>query len=108
MSVSGIECVRLPDVPAIVMLYVPGFTGLFTRIVSPEEPDPLTVVELHDAEARCGIPLTVRVTGPVKPFSDDTEMVSVPVPLRGICNVVGAAESEKSPAEVTFNVTLTE
>jgi len=89
-------------------LYVPLFAGLLARIASTELPDPDTVVELHDPEARDGTPLTLNETVPLNPCTADTVTVSVPVEPREICRVVGEAESAKSPVEVTINVTFTE
>ena len=64
---SGIECERLPDVPVIVRVYVPERAGLVALIVSTDEPPSDTVVGLSEAETRCGIPLTLKETVPVKP-----------------------------------------
>lgn len=81
---------------------------MFTRIERIEEPEPVTVDGFQDPEVRAGKPLTLRETAPVKPETAVTTTVSEPLPPRGICSVDGEAESEKSPAEVTLNVTLTE
>jgi len=77
-------------------------------MVSTEEPEPDTVKVLQEAEVRCGKPLRLRETLPVNPCSAETVIVSDPLPPRGICRVVGEAESEKSPVELTLKVTLTE
>jgi hypothetical protein len=87
---------------------VPDRAGLFTLMVNTEEPEPDTVEELHEAEVRCGKPLKLRETVPVYPCSAETVIVSDLLPPRGICRVVGEAEREKSPAELTFSVTFTE
>lgn len=98
----------MPYVPVIVRLYVPLLAGLFTRMVSTEEPEPVTVDGFQDADVRAGKPLTLRETVPVKPETAVTVTVSEPLAPRAICSVVGEAESEKSPAEVTLNVELME
>ena len=77
-------------------------------MVSVDEPEPDTLVGFQDAEVRDGKLLTPKETAPVKPEIAVTVTVSVPLPPRAICNVVGEAEREKSPAEVTLSVTLTE
>lgn len=87
---------------------MPLRAGLFARMVSTEEPEPVTVDGFQDADVRAGKPLTLRETVPVKPETAVTVTVSEPVPPREICNVVGEAERVKSPAEFTLNVTLTE
>ena len=81
---------------------------MFTRMVRTEEPEPGTVDGFHDAEVRAGKPPTLRETVPEKPETAVTVTVSDSIPPRGICNVVGEAESAIYPAELTFNVTLTE
>ena len=81
---------------------------MFARMVRTEEPEPATVDGFQDAEARAGKPLRLSVTVPVKPWSAEMATLSEPLPPREICNVVGEAESAKSPAELTLNVTLTE
>lgn len=86
---------------------MPDRAGLFTRMVKTDEPEPVTVDGFKDAEVRPGKPRTPRETVPVKPESAETVRVSEPVPPRETCNVVGEAESEKSPAELTTSVTFT-
>lgn len=85
---------------------MPVRAGLFTRMVSTEEPERVTVEGFQDAEVRAGKPLMLRETVPVNPESAETVTVSEPLPPRGICSTVGEAEREKSPGEVTFNVTF--
>ena len=87
---------------------MPDRARLVGLMVSTEEPEPLTVDGFHEAEVRCGKPLRLRETVPVNPCSAETVIVSDPLPPRGICRVVGEAEREKSPAELTFSVTFTE
>jgi hypothetical protein len=77
-------------------------------MVRVEEPEPETVDELQVEEVRDGKPLTLRETFPVKPWSAATETVSVPLRPRVICRVVGESDREKSPTELTINVTFTE
>ena len=87
---------------------MPDRAGLFTRIVKTEEPEPVTVEGLQDAEVRAGKPPRLRETALVKPWSAVTLTVSDLFPPREICNVVGEADRAKSPVELTFSVTLTE
>jgi len=75
-------------------------------MVRTEEPEPVTVDGFQDAEVRPGKPLTLRDTVPVKPESAVTVTVSNPLAPRPICKVAGAAESAKSPAELTISVTF--
>jgi hypothetical protein len=77
-------------------------------MVSVDEPEPDTPVGFQDAEVADGKPLMLNETAPVKPEVAVTVTVSAPLLPRAICNVVGEAEREKSPIEVTLNVTLTE
>ena len=76
-------------------------------MVKTDEPEPVTVDGFKDAETRPGKPLKLRETVPVKPETAETVMEPEPVPPRETCNVVGEAESEKSPAEFTISVTFT-
>ena len=87
---------------------MPVRAGLLTRIVRTEEPEPVTVEGLQDAEVRAGKPLRLRETVPVKPETAETVMVSDPLPPREIWRVVGEAESAKSPAELMISVTFAE
>ncbi len=73
-----------------------------------EEPEPDTVDGFQDAEVRGGKPLKLRETVPVKPCSAETVTVSEPLLPCETCRVVGEADREKSPAELTFSVTFTE
>ena len=107
-SVSGIECERLPDLPVIVIVWVPELACFGTLIVRTDEPPPDTVAGFSDAETPFGVPLTLRETVPLKPWSDDTKIVFLPVPPRAICSVVCDALSAKFPAEVTTRVALAE
>ena len=67
-NVTVVECCKLPDVPEIVTVYVPG--GVEEEVVTfaVEVPDVLTVAGLKPAEAPVGNPLAPRVTVPVNPF----------------------------------------
>jgi hypothetical protein len=87
---------------------VPDRARLFAWIVSTDEPEPVTVAGFQVAEVRPGRPLMLRETVPAKPWSAETVIVSEPLPPLEICNVAGESESEKSPAELTVNVTFTE
>ena len=87
---------------------MPDRAGLLARIVNTEVPEPDTVDGLHVAEARTGRPARVSEIVPVKPCSAETVTLSERLPPRGTCSVVGEAEREKSPPELTLNVTLME
>ena len=77
-------------------------------ILMTEEPEPDTDAGFHVADVREGRPAALRETVPVKPLSAVTVTVSRAVVPRRTARVVGDAEREKSAAEVTFRVTLTE
>lgn len=87
---------------------MPVRARLFTWILRTEDPEPVTVDGFQDEEVRAGKPLTLRETVPVNPESAETATVSDPPLPRGICSVVGEAESAKSPVELTLNDTFTE
>jgi len=59
------------------------------------------VVELMLQEGVVELVVTVRVTVPVKPFSEDTMIVELPVAPAFMVTLVGFAVMEKSGAAVT-------
>lgn len=87
---------------------MPALARLFTWILSTDEPEPVTVEGFQDAEVRAGKLLRLRETVPVNPWSAETVTVSDLLLPRTICSVVGEAEREKSPPELTLNVTFAE
>ena len=87
---------------------MPDLAGLFTRIVRIEEPEPVMVDGFQEADMRVGSPFRLRLTVPVKPPAAATLIVSEPVLPRATVSVEDEADREKSPVEVTTNVTLTE
>src|SRR6266481_3157126 len=74
-------------------------------MVSWDEPEPDTVDGFQEAEVRCGKPLRLRETVPLKPDSAVTVTVAFRLEPRGICRVVGEAKREKSPTGLTVIVT---
>jgi len=103
--VTFVLWLRLPLVPVITSGYVPGWAGLFTLMVSLEFPEPVTVVGLNDELVRAGTPLALSATVPEKPFTAAIETVKLPCDLRATLRVDGTAESVKSAAALTVNVT---
>jgi hypothetical protein len=66
--VTVVECDRLPLVPEIVRVYVPGGVVVAVETVSVEFPESVTDVGLKFAVAPVRNPLTLRFTVPVKPI----------------------------------------
>src|SRR6185437_12821010 len=64
-SVTGTELVRLPDVPLIVAVYVPGTTPMVDVNVTVLEP--VVLVAAKDALTPAGNPATDRDTAPENP-----------------------------------------
>jgi hypothetical protein len=72
VSVTFTLWVRLPLVPMIVRVYIPGglvSAGLTVRV---EEPEPVTRGLLKEAVASEGNPDTLKLTVPEKPFIEET------------------------------------
>ena len=72
VSVTVVECVRLPLVPVIVSVGLPAGVLLLVCTVSVALPDPVTVLGLNVPVAPLGNPLTPKLTAPLNPFSAPT------------------------------------
>ena len=69
------EWVRLPLVPLMVNVLVPAGVLFAVVMVSVLDPEPAIEAGLKVAVARGGNPVALRVTVPVKPFSEPTVTV---------------------------------
>ena len=68
MSVTVVLCVRLPLVPVMIRVYVPGKAAREGATVSVEEPEPpLIELGLKLPVAPVGKPITLKATLPVNP-----------------------------------------
>lgn len=72
VSVTSALWLRLPLVPVIVSVYIPGGVVIAGVTVSVEEPEPVTRGLLKEAVALEGSPDTFKLTVPEKPFSEET------------------------------------
>lgn len=70
-----------------------------------ELPDPLTLPDENEAVTPTGIPLAVRLTTPLNPFSAPTAIVEPPAPPSATVTDAGDADREKSGA-ATFKFTV--
>lgn len=95
-------CNRDPLVPVTVMVTGPVAVKVHDSVAVPEPPAMLDGVTVQ-AEL-----FAARLTLPVKLFSGDTVIVDVPGELTTTVTVVGLAETVKSGAGVTLNVTVAE
>jgi hypothetical protein len=78
VSVTVVECDKVPLVPVIVSVTVPVGVEPAVVTVSVEDPEPLlTGVGLNVPVAPLGSPLMVKLTAPVKPLSGLTFAVYV-------------------------------
>ena len=69
LSVTLAEFCKLPDVPVMVIGYVPAAVELDVVTVTVEVPDPLTEAGLKLAVAPVGNPPAVSATLPLNPLS---------------------------------------
>jgi hypothetical protein len=99
--------VKLPLFAVIVTALVPVGVFLAAEIVSVVLPDPVTVDGLNEAVARCGNPLTLKLTCPVKPFAGVMDTCVEFEPLFGTVKMAGFADTEKSGV-VVFAFTTSE
>src|SRR5215831_3464996 len=79
VRVNVVEWLKLPLVPVMVKVRVPGVALRPTDTERVELPEPVMAVGLKLALTRDPWPLTLRFTVPVKPFSPLTVTVDVPV-----------------------------
>ena len=81
------------------------FAVVSVRVVLPDPP--LTLVGLNDAFTRCGRPLTLKLTVPVKPFTGVIVTVNVPAVPFGIVVLVGFAAMVKFGVRFAFTTSVT-
>jgi hypothetical protein len=110
VRVNVVEWLKLPLVPVMVKVRVPGVALRPTVTVRVEFPEPVMDVGLKLALTRDPWPLTLRFTVPAKPFTPVTVTVDCPVVLRATVMLVGESEIEKSGlgAGLTTSVTVVE
>jgi hypothetical protein len=110
VRVNVVEWLKLPLVPVMVKVRVPGVALRPTVTVRVELPEPVMAVGLKLALTRPPWPVTLRFTVPAKPFSPVTVTVDVPLVLRGTVMLVGESAIEKSGAGagLTTSVTVVE
>ena len=72
---TEVLCVRVPLVPVMVRVYVPGGVVLLVLTVRVEEPEPVIEVGLKLAVAPPGSPLALKITLPLNPFNAVTVTV---------------------------------
>ena len=110
VSVNVVERLKLPLVPVMVKVRVPGVALRPTVTVRVELPEPVMDVGLKLVLTRDPWPLTLKFTVPAKPFSPVTVTVDVPLVLRDKVMLVGESEIEKSGvgAGLTTSVTVVE
>ena len=99
-----VVCVKVPDVPVIVIVLVPVVAVLLAVKVS-------TLVDVvglvpNEAVTPLGRAELDSVTDPVKPFEGVTVMVLLPLVPCLTVKLAGEAESEKSGAAGAFTVRL--
>jgi len=106
LTVSEIEValLRLPDVPLMLMVTIPGAAvpvALSVNVLAP-----VVLPGLNEAVTPLGKPDADKLTLPLNPFCGTTVMVLVPVPPCRIVNEAGWAESPKVGIGVTVNDTV--
>ena len=106
VSVTVVECFRLPDVPLTVMVNVPMAARRPTFKVSVLEV--VVGFGLNEADTRFGKPDAENVTEPVKPFTCAMEIVDVPRPPRARSRLAGEAARLKFGPGVTVSETVVE
>ena len=97
-----VVCVRLPDLPVIVMVRVPVAAELLA--VNVTVLDDVAGFGLNAAVVPLPMPDAERVTLPVKPPDGVIVIVLLPCEPRVMVTLVGEAESEKLPDEDEFTV----
>jgi hypothetical protein len=91
----------------IVTTLAPVGVFFAAEIVSVVLPDPVTLVGLNDAVVRCGRPLTLKLTAPVKPFAGVIVTRVEPEAFFRTVKFVGLADTPKSGV-VVFALTTNE
>jgi hypothetical protein len=95
---------KLPLVAVIVTALVPVGEFFAAVIVSVVLPVPFTVSGLNEAVVRCGRPLTLKLTTPLKPAEGVIVTVVEPEPLFRTVKLAGAADTAKSGVVLAFTV----
>lgn len=106
VSVTEAVCVKLPEVPVMVMVKPPTAEVLLAARVSLLVPVVLDGV--RKAFTPLGIPDALKLTLPVRPFWRVTVMVLAPLEPWVRLTLLGAAESAKSGAPFTVRARLVE
>ena len=96
----------MPLVPVIVKVDVPKGVDALVVTVSVEDPEPVTDGGLNATVVPAGLPVTLRDTLPVNPFSALTVAVYVVLPPTMTLREVGATVSEKFGGAFTVKVTI--
>jgi len=94
-------CIRVPDVPVMVIENVPVFARLPT--VTARVLEDVAGFGLNNAETLFGNPETDKLMLPVKPFEGAIVRVAVPLAPRAMLRLEGDAERPKSAPWVTVN-----
>ena len=97
VNAMAVLAVRLPEVPVMVTVDVPGAAELLAATVSIL--DAAVGLALNEAVTPVGRPEAARVTLPLNPFRSATVTVSVPLLPEATVKVEGAGESSKLGAE---------
>jgi hypothetical protein len=110
IRVKVVEWLKLPLVPVMVKVRVPGVALRPTNTDRVEGPEPVMDVGLNVGVTRDPWPLTLRFTVPAKPFTPVTVTVDIPLVPRVTVMLVGESEIEKSGvgAGLTTSVTVVE
>lgn len=95
--------VRLPEVPVIVTVAVPGDAELAALSVSVLVLVVVALVGLNDAVTPVGRPDAARATAPVKPFCGVIEMVLVPLAPCTMLTLAGDAAMVNAERPVTVS-----
>ena len=104
VRVTGVVCVKLPDVPVTVMVKPPVAAVLLAARVSVLEP--VVLAGLRNALTPLGMPEALKLTVPVKPFCGVTVMVLPPLEPCVRLTLPGVAESAKLGAALTVRVSV--
>lgn len=107
IRVKVVEWLKLPLVPVMVRVRVPGVALRLTNTDRVELPEPVMDVGLNVGVTRPPWPLTLRFTVPAKPFTPVTVTVDVPVVSRVTLMLVGESEIEKSGFGAGFTTSVT-
>ncbi len=104
VRLSVVVCVRLPDVPVIVIVVVPGTAAAPAVTVSVL--DVVVTLGINPAVTPLGKPDNARLTLPLNPVPGFTVIVLVPFPPCITLNVFGAAVSVNAGVTVRLSVVV--